>query len=114
MPELSVPKSAFSTAPSSTPSAAPSAVSDSQLSHAASPAPSTPSSSPESCAASVSPVSQASGAEADTGSDDIQGTAADTACVDTTGYRITPMFEQYLAIKNQYPEALLFYRMGDF
>ena len=110
MPELSVPKSAFSTAPS----AAPSAVSDSQLSHAASPAPSTPSSSPESCAASVSPVSQASGAGSDSGSDTVQGTAADTTCVDTTGYRITPMFEQYLAIKNQYPDALLFYRMGDF
>ncbi len=30
------------------------------------------------------------------------------------GYRITPMFEQYLAIKADYPDALLFYRMGDF
>ena len=30
------------------------------------------------------------------------------------GYRITPMFEQYLAIKKDYPDALLFYRMGDF
>lgn len=30
------------------------------------------------------------------------------------GYRITPMFEQYLEVKEQYPDALLFYRMGDF
>ena len=30
------------------------------------------------------------------------------------GYRITPMFEQYLELKRQYPDALLFYRMGDF
>ncbi len=45
------------------------------------------------------------------------------ACAQTTtaaaragalGYRITPMFEQYLAIKAEYPDALLFYRMGDF
>ena len=26
----------------------------------------------------------------------------------------TPMMEQYLAIKNQHRDALLFYRMGDF
>ena len=26
----------------------------------------------------------------------------------------TPMLRQYLAIKKQYPDALLFYRMGDF
>lgn len=26
----------------------------------------------------------------------------------------TPMMEQYLAIKNQYPDAFLFYRLGDF
>lgn len=26
----------------------------------------------------------------------------------------TPMFQQYLAIKEQYPDCLLFYRMGDF
>ena len=26
----------------------------------------------------------------------------------------TPMMQQYLRIKAQYPEALLFYRMGDF
>jgi DNA mismatch repair protein MutS len=28
--------------------------------------------------------------------------------------RLTPMFEQYLRIKGEYPDALLFYRMGDF
>ena len=28
--------------------------------------------------------------------------------------RLTPMFEQYFAIKEQYPDTLLFYRMGDF
>ena len=28
--------------------------------------------------------------------------------------KLTPMFEQYLAIKAEYPNALLFYRMGDF
>ena len=27
---------------------------------------------------------------------------------------MTPMMAQYLDIKAQYPEALLFYRMGDF
>ena len=26
----------------------------------------------------------------------------------------TPMMAQYLALKAQYPDALLFYRMGDF
>jgi DNA mismatch repair protein MutS len=26
----------------------------------------------------------------------------------------TPMLKQYLAIKNDYPDAILFYRMGDF
>ena len=26
----------------------------------------------------------------------------------------TPMFRQYLAIKAEYPDVLLFYRMGDF
>jgi len=26
----------------------------------------------------------------------------------------TPMMQQYLALKAQYPETLLFYRMGDF
>jgi DNA mismatch repair protein MutS len=31
---------------------------------------------------------------------------------DTTGH--TPMMQQYLRLKAQYPEALLFYRMGDF
>lgn len=28
--------------------------------------------------------------------------------------KLTPMFEQYLAIKKEHPHALLFYRMGDF
>ncbi len=28
--------------------------------------------------------------------------------------KLTPMFEQYLAIKAEYPDTLLFYRMGDF
>jgi DNA mismatch repair protein MutS len=28
--------------------------------------------------------------------------------------KLTPMFEQYLGIKREYPDALLFYRMGDF
>ena len=27
---------------------------------------------------------------------------------------LTPMMAQYLEIKSQYPDALLFYRMGDF
>jgi len=27
---------------------------------------------------------------------------------------VTPMMAQYLDIKAQYPDALLFYRMGDF
>ncbi len=31
-----------------------------------------------------------------------------------TSPRLTPMFEQYLRIKEDYPDALLFYRMGDF
>ncbi len=31
-----------------------------------------------------------------------------------TGLKTTPMFEQYLGIKKNYPDALLFYRMGDF
>jgi DNA mismatch repair protein MutS len=30
------------------------------------------------------------------------------------GRRLTPMLEQYLEIKSQYPDALLLYRMGDF
>lgn len=30
------------------------------------------------------------------------------------GTKLTPMFEQYLRIKAEYPDALLFYRMGDF
>jgi DNA mismatch repair protein MutS len=28
--------------------------------------------------------------------------------------KATPMVQQYLAIKQQYPDAILFYRMGDF
>ena len=28
--------------------------------------------------------------------------------------KITPMYEQYMRIKEDYPDALLFYRMGDF
>ncbi len=28
--------------------------------------------------------------------------------------KLTPMFEQYLGIKQEYPDALLFFRMGDF
>lgn len=42
--------------------------------------------------------------------------AAASACAapDHQGLKITPMFEQYLGIKAEYPDALLFYRMGDF
>ncbi len=29
-------------------------------------------------------------------------------------FKITPMYEQYLGIKKQYPDTILFYRMGDF
>ncbi|MDZ7598610.1 MAG: hypothetical protein U5J82_10050 [Desulfobacterales bacterium] len=28
--------------------------------------------------------------------------------------KATPMIQQYLSIKEQYPDAILFYRMGDF
>ena len=28
--------------------------------------------------------------------------------------KLTPMMEQYLGIKAQYPDAFLFYRLGDF
>ena len=31
-----------------------------------------------------------------------------------TEEKITPMMAQYLELKSQYAEALLFYRMGDF
>ncbi len=31
-----------------------------------------------------------------------------------TSQKLTPMFEQYLRIKEEHPDALLFYRMGDF
>ena len=27
---------------------------------------------------------------------------------------LTPMLKQYMLIKNRYPDAILFYRMGDF
>ncbi len=29
-------------------------------------------------------------------------------------FKMTPMYEQYLGIKKQYPDTILFYRMGDF
>ena len=32
----------------------------------------------------------------------------------STPPKITPMLQQYLEIKEQYPDAILFYRMGDF
>ena len=32
----------------------------------------------------------------------------------TTAPKITPMLQQYLEIKKQYPGTILFYRMGDF
>ena len=28
--------------------------------------------------------------------------------------KLTPMYRQYMEIKQEYPDALLFYRMGDF
>ena len=31
-----------------------------------------------------------------------------------TEHNHTPMMKQYHAIKEQYPDAILFYRMGDF
>ncbi|MFI3272016.1 MAG: DNA mismatch repair protein MutS [Pseudomonadota bacterium] len=31
-----------------------------------------------------------------------------------TSPKLSPMFQQYLSIKTEYPDALLFYRMGDF
>ena len=34
--------------------------------------------------------------------------------MDTTDSNVTPMMAQYLEIKGRYPQALLFYRMGDF
>ncbi|CAK7013207.1 MAG: DNA mismatch repair protein MutS [Desulfovibrio sp.] len=36
------------------------------------------------------------------------------APADTTTPKLTPMFAQYLGIKEEYPDSLLFYRMGDF
>ncbi len=36
------------------------------------------------------------------------------AASSTPSGRLTPMFAQYLEIKKNYPDALLFYRMGDF
>ncbi|NQS71666.1 MAG: hypothetical protein HQQ73_05875, partial [Desulfobulbaceae bacterium] len=32
----------------------------------------------------------------------------------STAPKITPMLRQYLEIKEEYPDAILFYRMGDF
>ncbi|HBN09402.1 MAG TPA: hypothetical protein DD435_12390, partial [Cyanobacteria bacterium UBA8530] len=32
--------------------------------------------------------------------------------IDTS--RLTPMMQQYRAVKDQHPDVLLFYRMGDF
>ena len=28
--------------------------------------------------------------------------------------KLTPMYRQYMEIKQEYPDAMLFYRMGDF
>ena len=28
--------------------------------------------------------------------------------------KLTPMLRQYIGIKNEYPDAILFFRMGDF
>ncbi len=33
---------------------------------------------------------------------------------DPQNFKLTPMYEQYLSIKKDYPDAVLFYRMGDF
>ncbi len=40
--------------------------------------------------------------------------AAAAAASAVPGGKLTPMFEQYLRIKAEHPDALLFYRMGDF
>ena len=37
-----------------------------------------------------------------------------TATTNATSTSHTPMMRQYLAIKSQYPDLLVFYRMGDF
>ncbi len=37
-----------------------------------------------------------------------------TEAENSTPPKLTPMFEQYLGIKKDYPDSLLFYRMGDF
>ena len=42
------------------------------------------------------------------------GQVTDRRTLRDMGYRITPMFEQYLQVKEQYKDCLLFYRMGDF
>ncbi len=39
---------------------------------------------------------------------------SDTSADQTATARMTPMMSQYLAIKAEHPECLLFYRMGDF
>ncbi len=46
----------------------------------------------------------------------IGDTAALSFTADSAGNagKMTPMFVQYMGIKKQYPDALLFYRMGDF
>ncbi len=45
---------------------------------------------------------------------DVAHTTASHAANTTPPIKMTPMFEQYLRIKAEYPNALLFYRMGDF
>jgi DNA mismatch repair protein MutS len=40
--------------------------------------------------------------------------ATTMTAIDTTLHKHTPMMQQYLRIKADYPETLLFYRMGDF
>ena len=47
---------------------------------------------------------------------DISDTSAPSASAVQVpaGAKLTPMFEQYLRIKAEHPDALLFYRMGDF
>ena len=41
-------------------------------------------------------------------------TSSPAAAQAPAGAKLTPMFEQYLRIKAEHPDALLFYRMGDF
>src|SRR3954468_14519301 len=44
----------------------------------------------------------------------VQTTAADQALGDIQISTHTPMMQQYLRIKAEFPETLVFYRMGDF